>query len=64
MPYARHFVAVCSECKERTAVTEMYWPATRWDPADGEFDVNECSTCGKEFDQDTRFEDGEEPDPY
>lgn len=62
MPFTNLLVATC-ECGATTAVTEVYWPATRIDPADGEIEPTECSGCGAEFDSSTKYEKDEPPDP-
>lgn len=64
MPYTRHLLATCAKCGVTTPVTELHYPATRWEPEDGEYDVEGCAACGEPFSSDTGFEQDEPPDPY
>lgn len=63
MPTTIYLTATCTKCGKETTVVEVVWAATRWDPADGEMRPDECE-CGQPFDDDTRYEQEEPPDPY
>jgi hypothetical protein len=59
-----YLLATCSKCDHVTHVTEAYYPATRWDPADGERHPEACEECGEEFGEETGWAEDEPPDPY
>jgi hypothetical protein len=62
MPTTTVYDVTCSECGTETTVAETYWPATRYDPPDGETSPEECPKCGHCWDStDSRAE--VEPDP-
>ena len=64
MPFMTYRLATCHLCRHGTAVAEAYWPATRWDPPDGERSPEECEGCGEPFGEETWWEQDEPPDPY
>lgn len=59
----RYMTATCGECAATTDVVEVYWPATRYDPPDGETNPEECSGCGAGWDSGTIYVDAEPPEP-
>lgn len=66
MPHTEVYDVTCSECGAETAVAVTHWPATRYDPPDGETNPEECPKCGHFFGDDDRWQEAEppEPDPY
>lgn len=63
MPYTTVYEATCSECETETTVAITVWPATRWDPADGETSPEECPKCGHPFDDTDEYVEHEPPEP-
>jgi hypothetical protein len=63
MPISKPQLATCSKCRTETAVVYTYWPATRWEPPDGELKPEECPECGEPFDDNTAYADDEPPEP-
>ena len=57
------FEVTCGECGTETTVAETYWPATRWDPADGETSPEECPKCGKPWDETDERVESDPPEP-
>lgn len=53
----------CAGCEHVNAVLEEYWPATRWDPADGRVEREECVGCGASL-HEGDWERAEPPDDY
>ena len=57
------FEVTCSECETETTVAVIRYPATLYDPPDGETKPEECPKCGKPWDDDDKWEDSEPPEP-
>lgn len=63
MPLTTVYTVTCSECETETTVACTHWPATRWDPADGETTPEECPTCGHPFGEADGWDEQEPPEP-
>jgi hypothetical protein len=63
MPVTRVWDITCAECGEVNTVGEQYWPATRWDPPDGQLEREECDSCGADL-HEGDWSEAEPPDPY
>lgn len=57
------YEVTCSGCDEETTVVETVMHATRFAPAEGETSPEECPKCGKHFDDDDDWQEGEPPEP-
>ncbi len=66
MPRTEVYDVTCAECGTETTVGITRYPATRYEPADGETSPEECPKCGKPFNDVDRWGESEppEPDPY
>lgn len=63
MPFTEVYEVTCSECEAETTVAVTTWPATRYDPPDGETKPEECPKCGHSFDESDKWESSEPPEP-
>lgn len=63
MPTTTVYEVTCSGCETETTVAMTYWPATRWDPPDGETSPEECPKCGRPFDDSDSWSESEPPEP-
>ena len=61
--HVEHATATCAKCEHETFVTTVNYPATRWQPPDGERRPEECEGCGEPFGEGTKWEAEEPPEP-
>ncbi len=63
MPETTVYEVVCAECGVQTTVGVIRYPATRYEPADGAREPEECPSCGKAFDREDDWQESEPPEP-
>jgi len=63
MPETSVYEVVCADCGVQTTVGVTRYPATRYEPADGSTDPEECPSCGKPFDPSDNWQESEPPEP-
>jgi hypothetical protein len=59
----RVYDVTCHACKVESQVGEVHYPATRYDPPDGETQPEECPSCGEPWGEFSLWVEAEPPEP-